>query len=799
MSGFLRLWCWFSLRELKAHLWRTAAVLIGIGLGAAVFTSVRLATNASVQSFENGMDAISGRADRTVTCPGGGVPEGLVPVLLGSRDLAAASPLMSTYVRVQGSDEPLLLIGLDPILDRPLRMWKYGRSAGSPEDFSVWGRLIGDPYTIIAGKRFLQKSGAGIGGRIGLAGTVGQRSFEVLGELAPEGLATLEGGNTAIADIATFQEFTGVYGRVDRIDLIFTRPVTADKLARVKALLPAGVELSQPSEAKESGQAMIRAYQLNLSVLSFVSLFVGMFLVYSLISLHATSRRKELAILRSLGASARMLFMVFIAEGCFLGIAGWALAIPLSFYMTEKLIGTISSTVSNLFVRVNVEGFGVGGFGLTGREILLSISITLLVSALAACQPALEASRVRANEALLLREAVLPGEGKLIRRLALFGFILAAAVWPVSRMSAISGIPIAGYAATFFLFLGFALFSPLILRAAGTYLPAVVSRADLGETVCLGTGYLKSAGARVAISVGALITAIALFAALVIMVHSFRLTVSTWVNQSINGDLYVRAKMSDINSYRDPLPPQVASELARLRDKVDIVPYRRIFLSSGGIPYLLESIDTECYMRRSGFIFIEGRADTVASALNEGKGVVVSEVFSNRTGLRVGDRFTTIVESARLDLPVLGIIRDYRTQGGVVYCSLSYFERITGDRSWTGANVFFKDRGQGLNQRIAGLKNSILLSAADRDEKSRCYRRIGPAGQHSKDFRRNLRRYRGSAFYLPFDSRARCSYYIDRTGARARRAVSDDDCRRSKRRPDKGHNRLGGRNDGPAR
>ena len=71
MSAFLRLWIWFSFRELRGHAWRTVAVLLGISLGAGVFTSVRLAANASVQSFANGMDAISGRADRTVTRPGG--------------------------------------------------------------------------------------------------------------------------------------------------------------------------------------------------------------------------------------------------------------------------------------------------------------------------------------------------------------------------------------------------------------------------------------------------------------------------------------------------------------------------------------------------------------------------------------------------------------------------------------------------------------------------------------------------------------------------------------------------------
>jgi putative ABC transport system permease protein len=60
---------------------------------------------------------------------------------------------------------------------------------------------------------------------------------------------------------------------------------------------------------------MIRAYQLNLSVLSFASLFVGMFLVYSLVALNAASRRRELAILRAVGASPRLLFNLFLAEG----------------------------------------------------------------------------------------------------------------------------------------------------------------------------------------------------------------------------------------------------------------------------------------------------------------------------------------------------------------------------------------------------------------------------------------------------------------------------------------------------
>jgi len=76
---------------------------------------------------------------------------------------------------------------------------------------------------------------------------------------------------------------------------------------------------------------MVRSYQLNLSVLSFVSLFVGMFLVYSLVSLHATSRRHELAILRSVGASSRLIFLLFLTEGAFFGCVGWLLALACIF------------------------------------------------------------------------------------------------------------------------------------------------------------------------------------------------------------------------------------------------------------------------------------------------------------------------------------------------------------------------------------------------------------------------------------------------------------------------------------
>jgi putative ABC transport system permease protein len=56
---------------MRKHIGRALTVLLGIALGAAVFTSVRLSVNASLDSFTKSMDLIAGRADHVLTRPGG--------------------------------------------------------------------------------------------------------------------------------------------------------------------------------------------------------------------------------------------------------------------------------------------------------------------------------------------------------------------------------------------------------------------------------------------------------------------------------------------------------------------------------------------------------------------------------------------------------------------------------------------------------------------------------------------------------------------------------------------------------
>jgi len=131
------------------------------------------------------------------------------------------------------------------------------------------------------------------------------------------------------------------------------------------------------------------------------------------------------------------------------------------------------------------------------------------------------------------------------------GLLFILMSYPFSKLPGPSGFPLPGYMAIFLIVSGFSLLAPLSLQYLGQSIAPYLRR-FAGEPAFLATRYVRDSGTRTAISVGALITAVALFGALVIMIHSFRQTVELWVNQSITGDLFLYPKMGDLNQYRDP-------------------------------------------------------------------------------------------------------------------------------------------------------------------------------------------------------------------------------------------------------
>ncbi|WP_419660397.1 conserved uncharacterized protein, DUF214 [Desulfosarcina variabilis str. Montpellier] len=700
----VRLFVWFSLRHLRSHPIRAIAVLLGIALGAAVFTSVRLSVHATLDAFSSSMDRITGSSDICLVQPGGRVPDTLVAKLMRHPAVHRASPILTTYVQPAGREAPFLLIGLDPVLDRGLRDWQT--TSTGKDQTADWTGLITRPYSLLIGKKLSETFGWRTNAQIRLTHPTRTATFNVLGILDSKGLALVEGGRIALCDIATFQEFTGLFGQADRIDLKLVPNPPAGTRTQLQSLLPANVVMQAPTQTRETGQGMIRAYQFSLTFLSFISLFVGMFLVYSLVALGAAARRRELAAMRATGAAKGLVFSLFMGEGALVGLIGWLLSLPINSLLVPYLLPGVSRTVSELFVHVHVDRLTLSAW-----EILLSFGVTLAAATLAALQPAREAMRVAPREALEVAPTSLL-QPQSVRRMAVIGTGLLAIAYPVSRLPSLPAVSLPGYLAALLLFVGFSLLAPGLLRQFGRLLARrLLHRRD--PSAFLAASYLRQSGVQTAVSVGALITAVALFTSLVVMIHSFRSTVALWVEQSLAGDLYIRPRLDALNHHRNLLPQKAADAVRGLPGPVARSPMRRMELRVAGHLHLFEAIDHAAYTIRNHYIWMGGDIPRIEADLIDGKGVAVSEVFSNQTGLGPGDRYVVTIAGKRLDVPILGVFRDYRTQGGIVVYSLSHYQQRFDDRSWSGVQVNFSGPDADLRKNLDHVKSMLLACCGD--------------------------------------------------------------------------------------
>jgi len=121
----------------------------------------------------------------------------------------------------------------------------------------------------------------------------------------------------------------------------------------------------------------------------------------------------------------------------------------------------------------------------------------------------------------------------------------------------------------------------------------------------------------------------------------------------------------------------------------------------------------ETFLGHGGFVWLRGDLAQTRTLLVQGEGVLISEVFATRTGLGIGDVFRAQIEGSRIELPVVGVIRDYRTDGGVVFYSWTHFKDRYHDPQWSGVRFFFKDRTSDVSARVSALRNAIIQRWGD--------------------------------------------------------------------------------------
>ena len=127
-----------------------------------------------------------------------------------------------------------------------------------------------------------------------------------------------------------------------------------------------------------------------LMVISGIIMVVGGLGLATTMSLNVMERRREMAVLRAIGASSSTICLIIVTEGVFIGVLSWALAAlaawPVSMLLGDALSRTVFTT--NLDFSFQLEG------------LLTWLAVSVLFSAVASFLPAWSASQITVREAL---------------------------------------------------------------------------------------------------------------------------------------------------------------------------------------------------------------------------------------------------------------------------------------------------------------------------------------------------------------------------------------------------------------
>lgn len=690
--SLIRLGAW---RSLAADPVRSLITVLGVALGVAVVLAIRLANDGILASFTRSLNHVAGRTALEVRAGEIGLDENLFPLIREMPGVRQAAPVLQSMVPVSGRPgEALLTLGVDVLADGGLREYR-----GPTPQIAEPLRLLTEADAILLTERYARTAGLAVGDRIRLVTPAGPRGFTVRGLLAEWGPARGLEGRVAVLDIAAAQVAFGRLGRLDRVDLVLESSADADRVAAaLRSALPPGTSVTRPEARSAQVEQMLAAFQLNLSVLSLVALFVGMFLLYNTLAVSVVRRRRQFGIWRAVGLSRARLVLAVTAEGLLVGLAGSALGVAVGLLLARGALAAMSRTVSQLYAFVQP-----GAVHLSAPLILEGLVLGTGVAALSALVPALEAGaaspRDNLSPAVLERRHRPWAAGGA-------GLALAAAAFGLSRLPPLGGRPLLGYAAALLVLLGVACLAPAAIRlfqgalvrvTGGTrWLAASLAAASLGRGL-----------RRNGVSVGAMAVSLAMLVSVSTMVVSFRRTVEVWIQQTIQADLYLSPVGRMIRGADARMPREVLDRLRGIPGVAEAGGFRAVRVEDGqGGTYLLGGGDLDLLARRGHLSFRRGEPAAVLAEARQTGGLVVTEVFAERYGVREGDEVAVPAPDGLRRLRVAGVYYDYTTEGGLAVMDAALFARLWGD-AWLNSVAIYLVPGAEVSRVRAAILNRL--------------------------------------------------------------------------------------------
>ncbi|HEX5765030.1 MAG TPA: FtsX-like permease family protein, partial [Woeseiaceae bacterium] len=220
---------------------------------------------------------------------------------------------------------------------------------------------------------------------------------------------------------------------------------------------------------------------------------------------------------------------------------------------------------------------------------------------------------------------------------------------------------------------------------------------------------------RTAVAIVALAVAVSATIGVSIMVDSFRISVSEWIDHTLRSDIYVGVA-------RGTLDAELVGDLVQLPDIEDYSISRRVWLESPAGRTRLTAIDMarEAY---AGVNLEEGDPEEAWRAFDKQGAVLVSSSYAYRHAVGRGSRVKLPTPAGDRQFPVAGVYRSYDADLDAVLISREAYLSIWDDRSIGSVGIYLRDDADvdGVIRDLRNISNGrqALLINSNRELRER--------------------------------------------------------------------------------
>ena len=685
-----------SWQYVRKHLLRSVLTAVGIVLGVAVFVGMHTANQSVLEAFHKTVDRIAGATELQISAGEAGFDETVLDKVQAIPEVRVAVPVIEATVnpnlKVPGN---ILVLAVDMTGDRSLRDYDLESNDDSIDDPLIF---LAQPDSMMVTLEYARANDLKLNSKLLMNTMTGPKTFTVRGIMKSGGLTSAFGGNLAVMDVYAAQKVFGRGRRFDRIDLALKEGVGVDAgRSLLEKALGAGFQVETPAARGKQFESLSSVYGMMANLTSLFALFIGMFIIYNSFAIAVTQRRKEIGILRALGATRRQIQLLFLGEsaicGLFGSMAGVALGVIIARGAAEGLGGFLGE----------IYGVAQSGTELTANPKLLltALALGIVTSLVAAWIPARSAARVDPVQALQKGkyQQLSSGENKARAIAAITFFVLAIG------LALIGGSPFFFYGG----YLSAVVAALMVTPWAAVWLAKLlrpVMKTLWPVEGALAVDSLIQSPRRTSATVAALMLSLALVISLGGLTRASYESMNEWMRIGLNPDLFLSPTQQITDrSYR--FAPEVVDQVKDIPGVRSLQGVRSVRVNFRNEQVMLIVADIESLSKEAKLPATAGTHEEMYPKAAAGAGVIVADNLANLRKLTLGETIELDTPKGPLKLPIVGIVNDFSDQKGTILLDRKVYMREWGDNTFNLVRIYLKPGADGAKVREAILAKFV--------------------------------------------------------------------------------------------